>query len=364
MKKILCLIDTIGVGGGAERQMAGLTLMLHQKGYIVDLVAYHNHETYPELTQQPNLRIVHLQTKNSKWAKLRAVRKRIKSEGGYDWIIAYKDGPTTISCLLRLLGVKFRLIVSERNTNQCISIKDKVKFFLYRFADYIVPNSHAQKDFIKLHFPVLANKVRTITNFTDTTNFHPTETHANAKLNILTVGRITPQKNIHNYLEAINLLKQNGYADKVHFNWVGDAQSGDNEYKLSCFQKVQDLKIGDFIEFHPTTNEIVKQYQSCDIFCLPSIYEGFPNVVCEAMSCGKPIICSRVCDNPYIVEEHHNGLLFDPQNVNSIYTALKEIIEMDQATRVKWGIASRSIAESRFSKEAFVNKYIDLIESI
>lgn len=362
MKKILCLIDTMGIGGGAERQMAGLTIMLLQRGYNVDLVTYHNHETYPELAQQPNLRIIPLQTKNSKWAKLMAVRRHMKAVGGYDWIIAYKDGPTIIGCILKLLGGGFSLIVSERNTNQCINMTDRIKFFLYRFADYIVPNSHAQKDFIKLHFPVLANKVRTITNFTDTTNFNPTETHANAKLNILTVGRITPQKNIITYLEAIKLLKLDGYADKVHFNWIGDAQSGDNEYKRSCLKKVKDLMIGDIIDFYPATKDIVKQYQSCDIFCLPSIYEGFPNVVCEAMSCGKPIVCSRVCDNPYIVEENRNGLLFDPQNVTSIYTTLKEVIEMDQSTRDEWGIASRSIAESRFSKETFVNKYIELIE--
>lgn len=45
------------------------------------------------------------------------------------------------------------------------------------------------------------------------------------------------------------------------------------------------------------------EYRKADVFCLPSLYEGYPNVVAEAMSCGLPILCSNVCENPYIVEE-------------------------------------------------------------
>lgn len=363
MKKILCLIDTLGMGGGAERQMAGLALLLNEKGYKIDLVTYYNQETYPELSNQNNINLTTLDAKNNKWSKIIAIRKHIKSVGGYDWVIAYKDGPTIISCLLKLLGVKYRLIVSERNTNQNLSIKDKVKFYLYRFADQIVPNSYSQTDFINKNFPNLKKRVVTITNFTDTTHFHPIESNINTKLNILTVGRLTSQKNILKYLEAIKLLKQDGYVDKVHFNWYGDAQTGDDTYKETCFKKIKELDISDIVTFHPATKDIVKHYQTCNIFCLPSSYEGFPNVVCEAMSCGKPIVCSRVCDNPHIVQEGVNGLLFDPTDINSIYLTLKQIIEMPKSELLKWGASSRSIAEMLFSKDAFVKKYIELIEA-
>ncbi len=363
MKRILCLIDSLGFGGGAERQMVGLALLLSEKGYNTDIVTYYNHESYPELSRQSNVNLVTLQTKDNKWAKLMAVKRHIKSVGGYDWVIAYKDGPTIIACMLKLLGGRFRLIVSERNTNQLISKRDKFKFFLYRIADYIVPNSHAQTDFIKRNFPSLQEKVTTITNFTDTSHFTPIKRCTKDKLNILTVGRITTQKNIIRYLEALNLLMSEGYADKVHFDWVGDAQMGDDEYKILCLNKVKELKLQDFITFNPATKDIVKHYQACDIFCLPSIYEGFPNVVCEAMSCGKPIVCSRVCDNPHIVQEDVNGLLFDPTEIQSIHITLKTIIEMPRPKLSEWGENSRTTAETMFSKDAFVQKYIELIES-
>ena len=362
MKKILCLIDTLGVGGGAERQMLGLAIFLKEMGYDVDLVAYHNEVSYVELIRQANLNVEILNVKNSKWAKLCAVRQYIKSSGGYDCVIAYKDGASIISCLLKLLGDKFRLIVSERNTNQGISKRDRLKFFLYRFADYIVPNAHAQEEFIKQNFPQLKNKVVTITNYTDTSHFHPVETVSNDKLNVLTVARVASQKNILNYLEAIYLLKQKGYGDKAHFDWYGKVQQGEEEYAEMCYKKVKELSLDDMIDFHPATQKVAKCYQNCDVFCLPSNYEGFPNVVCEAMSCAKPIACSRVCDNPHIVQEDINALMFNPQDVNSICTVLMRMIDMPQSQRVEWGISSRSIAETLFSKETFVQKYIRLIE--
>jgi len=361
MKKILCLIDTLEImRGGAERQMAGLARLLQDRGYSVDVATYYVSDTYSELPQH-GLKL--LKVKQNKWSKLMAVRYHIKCAGGYDWVIAYKDGPCIIGCLLKLLGGKFRLIVSERNTNQNVSKKDKVKFWLYRLADYIVPNSHSQAQFIKNNFPKVSNKIVTITNFTDTAHFHPIEALSNEKVNILTAARIASQKNVLNYLEAIRLLKLNGFADKIHFDWYGMVQPGEEVYGRSCLNKRIELGVEDMIEFHPATKEIAKHYQTCDIFCLPSIYEGFPNVVCEAMSCGKPVVCSRVCDNQHIVQEGINGLLFDPTDVNSIYLTLKQMVEMPKSKLLVWGMNSRSIAESLLSTETFVQKYIDLIES-
>ena len=363
MKRILCLIDTLGIGGGAERQMAGLASFLSEKGYKVDIVKYYsNNAQYAELNDLSGPQIIQLHPKNNKLSKLIAIKRHIKSVGGYDWVIAYKDGPAVIGCLLKLIGGKFKLIVSERNTNQQISKKDKFKFLLYRLADYVVPNSHAQADFITQNFPKLQNKVVTITNFTDTSHFTTIKSDPKDKLTILTVGRITPQKNILKYLEALNLLKREGYADRVHFDWYGDAQAGDDAYKVLCLNKTEELELHDLISFHPATKDIVKHYQACDIFCLPSIYEGFPNVICEAMSCGKPIVCSRVCDNPHIVQENKNGLLFDPTDTQSIYLTLKQVIETSLPTREEWSNNSRTIAESILSKESFIQKYIELIE--
>jgi hypothetical protein len=55
----------------------------------------------------------HFRYKN-RWDKLFAVKRYIKSRGGYDCVIAFKGGPTIMGCRLKILGGKFNLIVSER----------------------------------------------------------------------------------------------------------------------------------------------------------------------------------------------------------------------------------------------------------
>ncbi len=79
------------------------------------------------------------------------------------------------------------------------------------------------------------------------------------------------------------------------------------------------------------------------------------------MSRGKPIICNCVCDNPNIVQENINGIFFDPNNVKDMATKLSNICSKPKEILQIWGQESRKITEKLFSKESFVNKYIELI---
>lgn len=362
MKKILCLIDTLGLGG-AERQMIGLALLLKNRGYLVDLVTYHNHDFQADLKKLYALESITLKSGKSKLSKALAVRKHIKKAGGYDCIIAYKDGPCIISCLLKMLRAKFKLIVSERSTTQSVNAYVRLKFHFYRFADVIVPNSFSQACFIKEHFPILHPKVNVITNFTDTVMFSPKNNYHTSRLtrNVITVARVTKAKNIINYLDAISILLSKKSIKNVHFDWYGDLQHDEESLAEEIRKKIDILNLSNYVTFHPGTTEIVQHYQNADIFCLPSSYEGFPNVICEAMSCAKPIVCSRVCDNPTIVREDENGLLFNPHDVNDISEKLYIMLSKSHEELRIWGQRSRQIALEMFSKDAFVQKYINLI---
>lgn len=360
MKRILCLIDTIGMGG-AERQMIGLAYLLKSKGYNVELVTYHNHDYHDLLHENYGLSTIVLEAGSSRWSKISAVRRFIKSNRKFDYVIAYKDGPSIISCMLKLFGGKFKLLVSERNTNVNVSITDRLKFILYKVADFVVPNSFSQAKFIEANFPFLTKKVVTITNFTDTDFFVPANESISGPIKILTVARVARQKNVINYLKAIKKIKD--LKLNVKFEWYGDVQIFEEDYGEEVRTMIKMLQIEDMITFYPATKNILPHYQSCDIFCLPSIYEGYPNVVCEAMSCGKPIVCSRVCDNANIVQHGINGLLFDPYNVNDMVEKIIEMIAKSKEMLISYGNASHEIALKLFSKDTFVNKYISLIET-
>lgn len=70
-----------------------------------------------------------------------------------------------------MLGCKFHLIASERNTTQIISMNERIRFFLYKWVDAIVPNSYAQEKFLLQHYPWMKVKIKTITNFVDLDRF-------------------------------------------------------------------------------------------------------------------------------------------------------------------------------------------------
>ena len=357
--KVLCLIDGFTLGG-AERQLIGLAKLLKDNDYTVDLACYYKENFYMQLIEESKLRCIYLDVRHNPLSKLFACRNLIEKEQ-YDCVVSYKTGPNFITCLLRLVGMKFRLIVSERNTTQQLRFKEKIQYILYRNADYVVPNSHTQARFLKEHFPCLTKKIVVITNFTDTSFFTAKFNGVGEKLNILTTARLSKQKNILKYLDAIAILKKRGVTN-VHFDWYGDVQSGQELYGEMVFNKVKILQLEDMISFYSATPNILEKYQECDAFCLPSNYEGFPNVICEAMSCGKPIICSRICDNPFIVKEGENALMFDNTSAEDMADKIQQLCSMAQAKLIIWGRRSREIAENILSMNVFVNKYIELIK--
>ena len=68
--------------------------------------------------------------------------------------------------------------------------------------------------------------------------------------------------------------------------------------------------------------------------------------------------------DPYIIKEGENALMFDNANVEDMADKIQHICDMPQDELTSWGKRSRELAESMFSTESFVNKYIKLIENI
>ena len=173
MKRILCLIESIG-SGGAERQLTGLAVMLKQRGYEVEVCYYVEQEFYLPFLQGNGVRSCFLKEAVNAKKRFFAIRNHIRHFQP-DTIISYSTSPSMITCLLKLLGAKYNLIVSERNTTQGLGKMVKLRFNLYRWANHIVPNSHSQAAFIEKNFPVLSRKVKVITNFVDTRKFSPSQ---------------------------------------------------------------------------------------------------------------------------------------------------------------------------------------------
>lgn len=356
MEKVICLIDGLS-SGGAQRQLVGLSILLNQSGRDVKFVWYHSTSFYKEILLNNGVELKQILGK-SKIIKLLKVAKDIIQEKP-DAVIAYIDGPTMLTCMLRALGFKFRLIVSERNTTQVENRHTRCKFWLYKFSDWIIPNSYSQGAYIQSHYPQYCNKTRVITNFVDTNYFCPICDYVpNALTKIVAVGRVNKQKNLKCFIRALSILKTKQY--KFIVNWYGNHEADPILYS-ECLDLIKKLNIADNFFFHEPTTNILDIYRDSDVLCLPSIYEGFPNVVCEAMSCGLPILCSNVCDNPNIVQHGINGLLFDPNNIEDMSNRISDFLSYSTEKKKEMANESRRIAMNMFSKESFLEKYLELL---
>lgn len=338
MKKILLITENLG-SGGAERQLTGLAVLLKNRGYDVKVVTYYKKQFYESYLHENNVDYELYEKAKSKYTRvfyLLALFRRIKP----DVVISFLPSTNISVCLTGLFYRKAKIIVSERSHTLNFGLKVKLLFNLYRVANFVVPNSFSEMDNITSHFQFLKRKTVSIPNFIDTEKFHPLESEKRRDIiTILTVARLIPSKNILIYIDAISELVKRNYNIKVI--WVGSQD--DKDYLFRVKEKITKMGLDSVIQLKDQTNDIVKEYQQADIFCLPTLFEGYPNVVCEAMSCGLPVVCSNVFEIPKIVEEDKNGFLFNPNDYidisNSLIKAIdlgsEELMEIRRKNRIK-----------------------------
>lgn len=357
MKKILLLNQSIGTGG-AERQICGLAIGLKRQGYNVRLVTPRKKDFYSvELQELGDAYELHPELISPAMRIIRLIK--LIQRFHPDVVIAYGFSMGLPACVAKIFCPKVKLIVSERNTTQVLTRSLKVLYALYRFADYIVPNSYSQSQYLSEKYPQYKNKIKTITNFVHVDRFVPAEEKVeNDVVEIVTVARYNPQKNGHRYVEAIR--KVVAECANVHFSWYGDKHSG-GEYYQQMETLVKEYGLSEYVTLNDATDKVVSVYQAADIFVLPSLFEGYPNVVCEAMCCELPVVCGNVCDNATIVEDGVNGLLCNPKDVDSIADNVIKMVKMERDERLKLGRANRSKLVESHTIEKFVDKYKELI---
>lgn len=99
----------------------------------------------------------------------------------------------------------------------------------------------------------------------------------------------------------------------------------------------------------------VEYYSAMDIFCLSSISEGFPNVVCEAMAMELPCVVTDVGDCRRIVES--TGIVVPPASIEDLTIGLMKFVSMDVNARKEIGKRSRHLIESRYSLAVILDQY-------
>jgi L-malate glycosyltransferase len=170
-------------------------------------------------------------------------------------------------------------------------------------------------------------------------------------------GRLVWEKNHECRLRA---AAQAGLARPFLILIVG--QEIDLELKARLQKLIAELGISTETRFVGPASDILSIYALCDVMVLPSLSEAMPNVVMEAMSCGRIVIASAVSDNDRIIQHGVSGFVFPNNDVAALARLLAHCQSLSEIERRAIGKAARSRAQELFSKERMAGAYVELID--
>ena len=177
---------------------------------------------------------------------------------------------------------------------------------------------------------------------------------------IIGVGNFTENKNILTLIKSVSKIQYFAKANDVQFNWYGDPSNYPHVFD-NARALINENDINDIFFLNPPVSNIFDKYCENDALILCSLSEATPNVLCEAMVCGLPVLASNVGDIPNILN-NKNELMFDPRSIDEIADKLLDFIKLTPFQVKKMSTNNIKIANSLFSLESFTVKWIDLIE--
>jgi glycosyltransferase involved in cell wall biosynthesis len=201
-----------------------------------------------------------------------------------------------------------------------------------RRSDRIIAVSAADAQFIQRHDDVKA-KLAIICNGVDTQKFHPQDTAAVRKQLALPVdkkivvfvGYLYPVKGIASLLTAMTLLD----SSDLHLVLVGDGL-----LRQALEQQVRESQLHDRVHFiGEQPHDRIPLWMNCaDVFCLPSLNEGWPTVLFEALACGKPVVATHVGGIPEAIHSAQYGILVEPNQPQMLARALHTALAAEWPT--------------------------------
>ena len=203
-------------------------------------------------------------------------------------------------------------------------------------------------------------KMDVIPDGLDLSRFEPSSREPDPKsVRILTIGRLIPRKGFQFLIRALPQIVENAAHD-FEIEIVGDGP-----YQKELLKLAADLDVTEHIRFAGSVpySELPGKYRDADIFILPSLAEGMPLVVLEAMGTGLPIVASRVQGIEELVAEDVNGALFDPGDADGLARSLVKLINAGKR-RVKMGEASVERVEPydwKHIADAYLALYADVL---
>lgn len=325
--KICFCISTLSTGG-AERVAVTLMNEWVEKGHEVSCVTFEALDQKPSYPLHENITVHRLdilgESQNmfhfvhQTFDRLRKIRSHLK-EQDYDAILSFMT-QTNILVLLASFGLGLPVFVSERIHPQYhrVGLKDNIaRRFFYRLAKSVIVQTKDIQAWVKINLGlkavILANPIL----------IPEREVVRPKNLSLIAVGRLDAQKGYDVLIKAFhNITLQ--YSD-LKLNIYGTGL-----LKAQLEEQIKSLKLTDQITLCGATDDIFGALLENDIFVHCARYEGFPNVVLEAMAAGCSVVST---DGPTGVSDllgaNECGIVVPNGDTKQISAAIVSLIEND-----------------------------------
>lgn len=352
-------------GGGAEHVAVRIANELAAQGRLVDLVLVQAKGAYISKVSD-KVNIVDLKF-SGRFSTIKSLPRLIKylRKNKPNILFSTLFRANTISALaIRLARVNTKLILRHPNMlypegGKRLSfysrVSKKLAIWAAKKADVLVLTSKAMKGELLEHSDFDGSKVKIIHNPVpiDEIQLKAKEKSGHEWLDnknvpvVLAVGRLSYQKNFESLIRAFAGLRERRESRLIIL--------GEGEERAKLENLVEEFKIQEYVSMPGFVSNPYSYMSRCDVFVLPSRWEGFPNVLVEAMACGAKVIATDCPGGAAEILENGKWGSLIPVNE---FEALVRSLSAGVQTNKRFDVSSRV---EDFSVEYIVEKYIRVL---
>ncbi|HSH66952.1 MAG TPA: glycosyltransferase family 4 protein [Bacteroidia bacterium] len=350
IKVIFCTDGIFPYSIGGMQRHSRLLIETISKNNNIEIIVLHPHDkkVFSADLSLTEIQVTPINTSKNYLLECYRYSKRI-----YDIVIKYPDHLIYSQGLCIWYNIKYlrkRTIINPHGLEpyQAVSIKDKlialpfifVFNYLFKYATVIISLGGKFTDILKNKIKD-PGKIVVIPNAILSQGENIDKKFRSDKTNLLFIARFAHNKGIHILMKAIQNLNRKGYKNKLEF-YLGGSGPLFNFYSNSF--KIENVH---YLGFIPD-RELFELYKTKDIFVLPTLFEGMPTVVLEAMSYGLPVIVSDVGATGEIVD-HENGYLIQKNSVQQLMDSIVQFHESNNSEKKRMSLKSIEKVESKFT---------------
>ena len=368
--KISFLIPSIRQGG-AERQFILLAKYLSKKGYSVNFITYKEENCFYDLHNVDQIHISKLKKIDLNF--LKSLVSFVRENNINILFSCYQgifEGPLLWARIVKFFYPDVKVITGYRN-----SYFSKSSILIEKLTRHMsslsITNNLQALNFLKSNLKTDEKKVRYIPNMLDRENFYPLSNEKifdlkckyfpklNEKYLCGLLGSYSIQKNYKTIIEVAKYMQKVDKINNYHFAIYGDKNCIGSQFtKLSSL--IEKSGLSNVISLNLSINNVNEILNCFDVIILPSLYEGTPNVVLEALICKKPVIISIAANKSKLILEGINGLIFETNN----YYQLADCILKMKNNSIKLNDSYMESFFELYDNKRVVDDYVDCFESI